>query len=78
MSEPLAEEEAKTYTYTTIGEVQAPSVEEADEDDFEDDDFEDEELPHDERPKAKKSWSIDIFKKGLSSLFGTNDSGDDY
>ena len=78
VSEPLAEEEAKTYTYTTIGEVQAPSVEEADEDGFEDDDFEDEELPHDERPKAKKSWSIDTLKKGLSSLFGTNDSGDDY
>ena len=79
VSEPLAEEEAKTYTYTTIGEVQAPSVAEADEDDFEDDDdFEDEELPHDERPKAKKSWSIDTLKKGLSSLFGTNDSGDDY
>ena len=75
VSEPLAEEEAKTYTYTTIGEAQVAPVEE-DEDDF--DEEEQEEPTHEERSKHKRSWSFDSVMKGINSLFGSNDSGDDY
>ena len=77
VSEPLAEEEAKTYTYTTIGEAQVtPIEEEDDEDDF--DEEEHEEPTHEERSKHKRSWSFDSVMKGINSLFGSNDSGDDY
>ena len=76
VSEPLAEEEAKTYTYTTIGEAQVTPIEEADEDDF--DEEEHEEPTHEERSKHKRSWSFDSVMKGINSLFGSNDSGDDY
>lgn len=76
VSEPLAEEEAKTYTYTTIGEAQVTPIEEADEDDF--DEEEQEEPTHEERSKHKRSWSFDSVMKGINSLFGSNDSGDDY
>ena len=76
VSEPLAEEEAKTYTYTTIGEAQVAPIEEADEDDF--DEEEQEEPTHEERSKHKRSWSFDSVMKGINSLFGSNDSGDDY
>ena len=75
VSEPLAEEEAKTYTYTTIGEAQVAPVEE-EEDDF--DEEEQEEPTHEERSKHKRSWSFDSVMKGINSLFGSNDSGDDY
>ena len=75
VSEPLAEEEAKTYTYTTIGEAQVAPVEE-EEDDF--DEEEHEEPTHEERSKHKRSWSFDSVMKGINSLFGSNDSGDDY
>ncbi len=75
MSEPLAEEEAKTYTYTTIGEAQVAPIEE-EEDDF--DEEEQEEPTHEERSKHKRSWSFDSVMKGINSLFGSNDSGDDY
>lgn len=74
VSEPLAEEEAKTYTYTTIGEAQVAPIEE--EDDF--DEEEQEEPTHEERSKHKRSWSFDSVMKGINSLFGSNDSGDDY
>ena len=74
VSEPLAEEEAKTYTYTTIGEAQVAPIEE--EDDF--DEEEHEEPTHEERSKHKRSWSFDSVMKGINSLFGSNDSGDDY
>ncbi len=76
VSEPLAEEEAKTYTYTTIGEAQVAPIEEDDEDDF--DEEEHEEPTHEERSKHKRSWSFDSVMKGINSLFGSNDSGDDY
>ena len=76
VSEPLAEEEAKTYTYTTIGEAQVAPVEEEEEDDF--DEEEHEEPTHEERSKHKRSWSFDSVMKGINSLFGSNDSGDDY
>ena len=76
VSEPLAEEEAKTYTYTTIGEAQVTPIEEDDEDDF--DEEEQEEPTHEERSKHKRSWSFDSVMKGINSLFGSNDSGDDY
>ena len=76
VSEPLAEEEAKTYTYTTIGEAQVAPIEEDDEDDF--DEEEQEEPTHEERSKHKRSWSFDSVMKGINSLFGSNDSGDDY
>ena len=75
VSEPLAEEEAKTYTYTTIGEAQVTPIEE-EEDDF--DEEEQEEPTHEERSKHKRSWSFDSVMKGINSLFGSNDSGDDY
>ena len=75
VSEPLAEEEAKTYTYTTIGEAQVAPIEE-EEDDF--DEEEQEEPTHEERSKHKRSWSFDSVMKGINSLFGSNDSGDDY
>ena len=75
VSEPLAEEEAKTYTYTTIGEAQVAPIEE-EEDDF--DEEEHEEPTHEERSKHKRSWSFDSVMKGINSLFGSNDSGDDY
>ena len=75
VSEPLAEEEAKTYTYTTIGEAQVAPVEE-EEDDF--DEEAQEEPTHEERSKHKRSWSFDSVMKGINSLFGSNDSGDDY
>ena len=75
VSEPLAEEEAKTYTYTTIGEAQVTPIEE-EEDDF--DEEEHEEPTHEERSKHKRSWSFDSVMKGINSLFGSNDSGDDY
>ena len=75
VSEPLAEEEAKTYTYTTIGEAQVSPVEE-DEDDFDEEEYE--EPTHEERSKHKRSWSFDSVMKGINSLFGSNDSGDDY
>ena len=74
--EPLAEEEAKTYTYTTIGEAQVAPIEEADEDDFDEEEYE--EPTHEERSKHKRSWSFDSVMKGINSLFGSNDSGDDY
>ncbi len=76
VSEPLAEEEAKTYTYTTIGEAQVTPIEEADEDDFDEEEYE--EPTHEERSKHKRSWSFDSVMKGINSLFGSNDSGDDY
>ena len=76
VSEPLAEEEAKTYTYTTIGEAQVTPIEEDDEEDF--DEEEHEEPTHEERSKHKRSWSFDSVMKGINSLFGSNDSGDDY
>ena len=76
VSEPLAEEEAKTYTYTTIGEAQVAPIEEADEDDFDEEEYE--EPTHEERSKHKRSWSFDSVMKGINSLFGSNDSGDDY
>ena len=77
VSEPLAEEEAKTYTYTTIGEAQvAPIEEEDEEDDFDEEEYE--EPTHKERSKHKRSWSFDSVMKGINSLFGSNDSGDDY
>lgn len=76
MSEPLAEEEAKTYTYTTIGEAQVTPIEEDDEDDFDEEEYE--EPTHEERSKHKRSWSFDSVMKGINSLFGSNDSGDDY
>ena len=76
VSKPLAEEEAKTYTYTTIGEAQVAPIEEDDEDDF--DEEEHEEPTHEERSKHKRSWSFDSVMKGINSLFGSNDSGDDY
>ena len=76
VSEPLAEEEAKTYTYTTIGEVQVAPIEEDDEDDFDEEEYE--EPTHEERSKHKRSWSFDSVMKGINSLFGSNDSGDDY
>ena len=75
VSEPLAEEEAKTYTYTTIGEAQVAPIEE-EEDDFNEE--EQEEPTHEERSKHKRSWSFDSVMKGINSLFGSNDSGDDY
>ena len=75
VSDPLAEEEAKTYTYTTIGEAQVAPIEE-EEDDF--DEEEQEEPTHEERSKHKRSWSFDSVMKGINSLFGSNDSGDDY
>ena len=75
VSEPLAEEEAKTYTYTTIGEAQVTSIEEED-DDFDEEEYE--EPTHEERSKHKRSWSFDSVMKGINSLFGSNDSGDDY
>ena len=75
VSEPLAEEEAKTYTYTTIGEAQVAPVEE-EEDDFDEEEYE--EPTHEERSKHKRSWSFDSVMKGINSLFGSNDSGDDY
>ena len=76
VSEPLAEEEAKTYTYTTIGEAQVAPIEEDDEDDFDEEEYE--EPTHEERSKHKRSWSFDSVMKGINSLFGSNDSGDDY
>ena len=76
VSEPLAEEEAKTYTYTTIGEAQVTPIEEDDEDDFDEEEYE--EPTHEERSKHKRSWSFDSVMKGINSLFGSNDSGDDY
>ena len=76
MSEPLAEEEAKTYTYTTIGEAQVAPIEADDEDDFDEEEYE--EPTHEERSKHKRSWSFDSVMKGINSLFGSNDSGDDY
>lgn len=77
VSEPLAEEEAKTYTYTTIGEAQVTPIEEEDEeDDFDEEEYE--EPTHEERSKHKRSWSFDSVMKGINSLFGSNDSGDDY
>lgn len=75
VSEPLAEEEAKTYTYTTIGEAQVAPIEE-EEDDFDEEEYE--EPTHEERSKHKRSWSFDSVMKGINSLFGSNDSGDDY
>lgn len=75
VSEPLAEEEAKTYTYTTIGEAQVTPIEE-EEDDFDEEEYE--EPTHEERSKHKRSWSFDSVMKGINSLFGSNDSGDDY
>ena len=75
VSEPLAEEEAKTYTYTTIGEAQVTPIEEDDED-FDEEEYE--EPTHEERSKHKRSWSFDSVMKGINSLFGSNDSGDDY
>ena len=76
VSEPLAEEEAKTYTYTTIGEAQVTPIEKDDEDDFDEEEYE--EPTHEERSKHKRSWSFDSVMKGINSLFGSNDSGDDY
>ena len=76
VSEPLAEEEAKTYTYTTIGEAQVTPIEEDDEEDFDEEEYE--EPTHEERSKHKRSWSFDSVMKGINSLFGSNDSGDDY
>ena len=76
VSEPLAEEEAKTYTYTTIGEAQVAPIEDDDEDDFDEEEYE--EPTHEERSKHKRSWSFDSVMKGINSLFGSNDSGDDY
>ena len=76
VSEPLAEEEAKTYTYTTIGEAQVTPIEEEEEDDFDEEEYE--EPTHEERSKHKRSWSFDSVMKGINSLFGSNDSGDDY
>ena len=76
VSEPLAEEEAKTYTYTTIGEAQVAPIEEDDEDDFDEEEYE--KPTHEERSKHKRSWSFDSVMKGINSLFGSNDSGDDY
>ena len=76
VSEPLAEEEAKTYTYTTIGEAQVAPIEADDEDDFDEEEYE--EPTHEERSKHKRSWSFDSVMKGINSLFGSNDSGDDY
>ena len=76
LSEPLAEEEAKTYTYTTIGEAQVTPIEEEEEDDVDEEEYE--EPTHEERSKHKRSWSFDSVMKGINSLFGSNDSGDDY
>lgn len=76
VSEPLAEEEAKTYTYTTIGEAQVAPIEEDDEDDFDEEEYE--EPTHEERIDALH-YAIEAPRPlVLGSLFGSNDSGDDY
>ena len=76
LTEPLPEEEEKTYTYSTIGEAQVSTVEEVEDEDFEEEEYE--EPTHEEHAKSKRSWNFKGFMKGINSLFDSNDSGDDY
>ncbi len=75
------EEEEESYTYTTISEAQHLPLDD-DEDDFFD--YREESYRHEEKrePKEKGPSAFERLKsglsKGISSLFGESDGGDDY
>ena len=83
-AEPIVqpkEEEEESYTYTTISEAQHLPLDD-DEDDFFD--YREESYRHEEKrePKEKGPSAFERLKsglsKGISSLFGESDGGDDY